>query len=747
MKTALHLKSNFMNPRKKLAIGVAFGLGLLVRAKSGNSPSIKMKSTIYTFNRFFRSFAAVVAAGLFSISVRSVHGGDLIPQPKSVVWRQEVFRLGNDLAIVSGPETLESAADLQRELKAVCGISCAIFPPGDRPKDCRAIVLKVGGLEAKDSTNAEGYTLEVGQAGVSLRSRAAAGVFYGVQTLKQLFQRQGDDLVVPGGAIRDEPALAWRGVYLNLRSGITGPETMESLKRLVDAFAQMKLNVLFFEIADVMQYERQSFPASAKRAFSKQQMRELVTYAKARHFEVIPTFQMLSHAGWVLSNPKNVELLENPKDRGWNTAWCPSNPKVAALVQDILDETIEVFQPRYCHVGLDEVNYGPFRECEKCRPEKPAQLFLKSILLLHDALTAKGVKMIMWHDTLLPPGSKYMNQGDKARGWEIVDQVPKDVLIADWDYEVFDDVAKAHLEFFTQKGFSVVGASFCIPKGIQTFAAGLAQNPKSIGLFSTHWYQAGIWSQPRTMAPQAWFEQVLEAQYAWNPTNPPLPEIRYDPVHVMRQMLGPKESLAERGAWESVSLGNVFNGRISDEKGSWPGYGVSNSLIQVFAKDIVCGDVTFRTAGEAVSRNVLLLKGDKMDGLTGEPVTIPVQRKTKRVAFLHACNIPLNVDELTAYSHACNMPPVGKYQIHYDDGTSSEMELRYRWNIMDWNDKMGAFEGRVAFAGKTKEGFRIELIRTDWVNPSPEKTIRSITVSTAANQGMSLALFAISIKN
>jgi hypothetical protein len=93
------------------------------------------------------------------------------------------------------------------------------------------------------------------------------------------------------------------------------------------------------------------------------------------------------------------------------------------------------------------------------------------------------------------------------------------------------------------------------------------------------------------------------------------------------------------------------------------------------------------------------------------------------------------------------MPPVGKYQIHYDDGTSSDMPLLYRWNIVDWNNKIGVFDGRVAYAGRTKEGSRIELIRTDWVNPSPEKLIKSITVSTAANEGMSLAVFAISIRN
>lgn len=685
--------------------------------------------------------------GLAVLSVMPVQGVDLIPQPKSVVWSPEVFRLGSDLAIVAGAETLVAARDLQRELKEGCGISCAIFPPAERPKGAlnrgvagkRAVVLQVEGLDAKDPVSPEGYTLEVGEQGILIRSKGAAGVFYGVQTLKQLFQRKGDDLVALGCTIRDEPALAWRGVYLNLRPGVSGPETVASLKRLVDGFAQLKLNVLFFEIADAMRYERQAFPATAKRAFSKAQVKELVTYAQARHFEVIPAFQMLSHVPWILANPQNVKLLENPAEQGWHTAWCPSNPAVDLFIKDILAETLELFQPRYCQIGLDEVNYGPFGECEKCRQEKPSQLFLKSILSAHDVLAARGVKTIMWHDTLLP-GTEFKN---KARGHEIVDRLPRDIIIAYWDYGVFDAAAKKRLESFTQKGFSVLGATFCDPKGIQTLAMGLARNPRALGMLSTHWYNAGDWSKPRMMSPLAWFAQVLEAQYAWNPTTPSLSEIRYDPVQVMRRMLGPKASLANRGEWSPVALDGVLNGRIGNGAGSWPGYGAGNSLDPVFAKNIVCDDVTFRMAGGTTSNNVLLL-GDAKDNLTGVPVTIPIKRKAARIAFLHSCNVPWNADELAAWNSALAMPLVGTYKINYDDGTACDVPLLYRWNIMDWNNKTGAFEGRVAYAGKTQTGARIELIRTDWVNPSPGKIIASITVSATASQGMSLALFAMS---
>jgi lysophospholipase L1-like esterase len=666
---------------------------------------------------------------------------NLVPQPKSVVWRKDVFRLNNDVVIVAAKENVVAAQDLRQELKDVCGIQCPVVSP-DESTGKRTITLQVGTLDAKDSTNKEGYTLLAGKDGIIIRSSAAAGVFYGVQTLKQLFQRQGGDMVVRGCEIRDEPVLALRGVYMNLRPTIATPKSMDALKRIIDTFAQLKLNTLFFEIADNMHYDRQSFPQKEKTAFSKAQAKELVAYAKGRHFEVIPTFQMLSHCSWILSNPKNAALLEKPSDRSWNTTWCPSNPAVYDFMKDILDETIEVFQPRYCHVGLDEI--GPLGECEKCRKEKPSQLLLKTIMYLHDALAASGIKTIMWQDMLVPASDMY--EINKAKGYEIVDQIPKDVIIADWDYGIFNAAAKKRLEYFTQKGFQVLGASFSNPRAIQTLNAGLAANPRAFGHISTHWYEVHDWSEVSTLSPKAWLDQVLGAQYAWNPTTPALENIHYDPVQLIRNMYGPKRPLAENGIWESIPLEQAFNGCISNDANSWPGYGAGNSLNAVFDGSIVCDDVQF-LMGSPRDNNVLLMNGGANDGLAGKPVTIPVQRKARRLAFLHACNIPCNIGALAAWQNATAKPPVAKYQINYADGSSVDMPLLYRWNIMDWNSKTGAFEGQIAYAGKTKAGFRIQLLKTDWDNPSPEKIIESIIVSTAANDGMSLALFAVSAQS
>lgn len=667
----------------------------------------------------------------------------IVPQPKSIISSNDVFRLNNDIVIISGDETMIAALDLQKELLNVCGIECKIAP-SNGSTGMRAITLRVGGLGANDSVNKEGYTLIVDSNNIVIRSKTPEGVFYGVQTLKQLLRGTGCDLIVPGCQINDEPALGMRGIVLYIGETAASAQSMASLKRIIDTFAQLKLNTILLWFGANIQFDRHPL-VSAKNAFSKKQIAELIAYAKARYFEVIPYFQMFSHAPWILNDPQKVSLLEDPSNKGWQAAWCPSNPDVYKFIDDVLEETMVIFKPRYCFVGLDELNHCPFGICEQCSKAKPSQLFLKMIMSLHDNLKARGIKMVMYSDTLRPESMHYVH---KVYGNEILDQVPREVIITEWGTGNDPLDVKNRIEYFTRKGFHVFPESTVNPQSIQTLNSVLAKASNVLGHFGVYWYEVKDWTNVRMVSPLAWRAVVLGAQYSWNPINPPLKKIHYDPIYKVRQMYGPKRSLVEKGIWQSVPLERVFNGRISDNDESWPGYGIDNSLAQVFSKDIVCSDdVTFHI-GSPKKANVVLMSGGSDDGLTRQPITIPLHRKTLRLAFLHACNIPSNRDELFGcWQNALAMPTVANYRINYEDGTFCDLPLLYRWNIMDWNGKTGTFEGQIAYEGKTKDGARIQFLRTDWENPSPEKIVKSITVSTAANKGMSLALFAVSSKN
>ncbi len=683
-----------------------------------------------------------VSAALRPGVINNVADGVLIPQPKQVSYNKQSFPINTSTIISYDEANLANAEYLQSELRRLYQLECKITKAGSSTAK-NQISLHIAKTGKALPQKTDGYTLTVNNNGVTLASRGLVGVFYGIQTLKQLLSQHGVELLAKGCQVTDEPAMAWRGVYLNLRSINRSPESMQSMKNLINSFAALKMNTLFFELSDNIIYDRQKFPAMEHQALSKAQAKELVNYAKSLHFEVIPALQMLSHSVWILSNPANFPLLEDPEhDNGWSTNWCPSHPGVDALVKDVLEETIEIFEPKYVHICMDEINYGPYAMCERCKTQNPSELLYRSIKRMYDINASKGVKTMMWHDTLLPTGQYMVGTTDKARGWEIIDKLPKDILMVDWDYEIYTAESQKRLRYFTDKGFPVVGATFYSPVAIQGFAQALAKEPASLGLFDTLWSYVGSWALPQDVAPEAWSAVLLTGQYAWNPAAPKLSEIRYDPIYQISKIIRPDKEPTD---WSSVPLAKYYNYRITNSADSWPKYGAENAVHKVLGSDIQSGQVRFRLAGQDAAKNVILLSAEPDDALPKGPVTIALNKKASRLALLITCNLPLDRDSLAHWSRVTSHPLVAKARLEYTDGTSADLEFRYRWNVTDWNSKFGVFDGRIAVTAETESGSRIQLIRTDWVNPHPGKSIKNISIESQNSSGMSLAVFAISI--
>ncbi len=198
------------------------------------------------------------------------------------------------------------------------------------------------------------------------------------------------------------------------------------------------------------------------------------------------------------------------------------------------------------------------------------------------------------------------------------------------------------------------------------------------------------------------------------------------------------------GSWQPLDISSSFNSQVNSTSVSWPQYGDGNTLTGVFVGDIRCGQVTFKTAKAADASNAIILSAEPNDKLPKAPVDIAINKKAHKLALLTACNVPLNKDSLADWSQITSHPLVAECTIHYSDGTQVTHDLNYRWNISDWNYKYGGFAARVAWSGKTSSGARIQLLRSDWNNPQPDKTIDHITVESKNEAGMSLAIFAVS---
>jgi len=326
-----------------------------------------------------------------------------------------------------------------------------------------------------ESLKKNAYNLTVSTQGVHITASDRKGFVQGAETLIKLID--GDQ--IPCCEVKDEPFCEFRGVHMYLPS----VEQMPFVKRIVKyVLSPMGYNFMIMEIAGTMQFD--SHPeinecfldaiAKAKAGLwppfphgtvadgtvvSKKDVREYVEYVRSFGIEVVPEIQSLGHVQFMtLAHPDIAEKDENaeevvlderladiPPKAFYAHSFCSSNPKSYEILFDLVDEIIEVVQPKeYVHMGHDEVYQ--IGVCPICKQRDPSDLFADDINRLHDYLAAKGYKMMIWSD-MLQPVSKYKTFG-------AIDRIPKDILMLDfiWYFHLDKDIE----ENLLAKGFDVL---------------------------------------------------------------------------------------------------------------------------------------------------------------------------------------------------------------------------------------------------------------------------------------------------
>ncbi|MBL4700146.1 MAG: family 20 glycosylhydrolase [Phycisphaeraceae bacterium] len=592
-------------------------------------------------------------------------------------------------------------------------------------------------LKQSDVVKGEAYTLTAKSNQVTITAWTAAGINHGIHTLVQLFRTVEGKIVLSEGKINDAPAMKIRGVFLNLRaSDATNPDTMGNLKSLFSALAELKINTLFLEFSSNVKYDSVKFPKTQKKAFSKAQLKELSQYARSLHLEIVPYFQYLSHTTWILDNPDNVKLLENPKNKTWHTAWCPTNPKTNDFIDAVLTETIDIFDPKYIHLSMDEISYGPFHHCDTCKKQEPSEVFKGAIIHAYDFLKQHGVRMIMYHDQLLPYPNKYV-QADLTRGHKIVDSLPKDIIINVWDYSTDRQRIQGHLKYFTDKNFDVLGASFNRFKNIQLMAEECSANPKSLGMLATYWYFAGNWAK-HLFSPDAAALTTLTAAYSWNPAKlSATDDLTYDPVtEFSSRCIGTPQDFTN---FDQQPLALLGNNRVGNLSGNWPGRVLERSLSPLPAT-ITSSDIKFNLNQD---QSLLTVSGLEGDGFPLQALDINVNLKVKHLAFVHASGVPFNTSNLNYLFGSLKRPLVGHYQIFYTNGKTVNVPLKYRWNITDWNSRLSPVAGRNVYVDTHKNNIRFQLCSYLWTNPFPQNTIASIKLISNNYEGVTIACLAV----
>lgn len=289
---------------------------------------------------------------------------------------------------------------------------------------------------------AEGYELLIEPTGISLVASSAAGIFYGVQTLRQLLAQRGRDL--PGLRCRDWPDFAHRGVMLDISRDKV--PTMATLYALVDMLASWKVNQLQLYTEHTFAYRQHPTVWADASPITGDEILALDAYCRERFIELVPNQNTFGHMRRWLTKPAYRHLAEAPD--GCDTIWGwfdepftlnPGDPGSLELVRSLLDELLPHFSSGQVNVGCDEtVDLGGGHSRERVAELGAGRVYLDFLLQIYREVKRQGKTMQFWGDIL-------MNHPN------LVAELPRDVIALEWGYEAFHDFA-GHGAIFARSG-------------------------------------------------------------------------------------------------------------------------------------------------------------------------------------------------------------------------------------------------------------------------------------------------------
>ncbi len=377
----------------------------------------------------------------------------IIPQPVEVQPSDGSFTLTNNSTIGYDSQDCRKIADMLSErLNHSTGFS--IKPQQDKAGSIQFILNKV----AVPQIGKEGYTLDASAKGVIISANAPAGLFYGMQTLLQLFPKEVESksavntaLTIPSVKITDYPRFGWRGIMLDVSRNFF---TKEEVKQYIDEIARYKFNTLHWHLTDdngwrieikslpkltevgawrvprFGQFGDRSAPKPGEAAtvggfYTQADIKEIIQYAQDKYITILPEIDVPGHSMSAIASYPELSCTKDPNtkvnpgssfsewfDNGTfkmniDNTLNPSDEKVYEFLDKVFTEMAAIFPNPYIHVGGDECYKGFWTKDAGCqalmkkmnmtKPEELQAYFMKRVETI---LKSKGKKLIGWDEIL-----------------------------------------------------------------------------------------------------------------------------------------------------------------------------------------------------------------------------------------------------------------------------------------------------------------------------------------------------------
>lgn len=364
----------------------------------------------------------------------------LIPYPQQVSIKQGNYNLTNNVKIGADPLLTQELKKLQEALTGDFGLKSQIVKPS---KADISLCYDASFMPEEK----EAYQLEVTNMKIIIRAKTATGIFYGIQSLRQLIKSKAGKWIIPKLTITDYPALSWRSFMLDEGRYFKGEKVV---KQILDEMALLKMNVFQWHLTDdqgwrieikkyprlteigafrdstqMEWYESHRYDGKPHGGFYTQaQIRDIIKYAAERHITIIPEIEMPGHSAaaiaaypWLSATGKEIKVpcYFGVQYDVFNVA----DPKVLNFLDNVIDEVTTLFPSGILHIGGDEVRYDQWNaspSVQKFIHEKglssASDIQVWFTNRMSKVITQKGWRMMGWNDIT---GEKlhHFQSGDK----------------------------------------------------------------------------------------------------------------------------------------------------------------------------------------------------------------------------------------------------------------------------------------------------------------------------------------------
>ncbi|NVO02149.1 MAG: family 20 glycosylhydrolase [Bacteroidetes bacterium] len=359
----------------------------------------------------------------------------IIPQPEFIKVNSGKFILNSKTKICVNSKDkgfLEAAEFFKSIVKKGTLMNLQIVENSKIRNEPNTIYLNNNNQSAAMSD--EGYVLNVNQKNIEISSITSTGIFYGLQSLRQMLppEIEGngnfDESVIweiPCTQIIDKPRFGWRGMLLDCCRHFMDKDFV---LRYLDLLAYYKMNRFHWhltedqgwrieikkypKLTEIGAWRKEEDGSTYGGFYTQADIKEVVAYAEKLHITVIPEIEMPGHAVAALAAYPHFSCTQQPitVENNWGVfkdIYCAGNDSTFKFIEDVLTEVISLFPGPYIHIGGDEAPKYRWENCLKCQNrmkveglKNEGELQSYFVTRIEKFLSTKNKKLIGWDEIL-----------------------------------------------------------------------------------------------------------------------------------------------------------------------------------------------------------------------------------------------------------------------------------------------------------------------------------------------------------